>query len=135
MAASKGRVLRVKACATSGGSYNAVAGVRSASISIDGQNVDVTTLTDADIVRIQAILDAKISMTCNYEADSTGQALVRAAALTDADLYLQFLPDGTNGWRAQYKVASAGFSGTPNGVLEATYECERTGAFTNVGSP
>jgi hypothetical protein len=79
-------------------------------------------------------MDAKISLSCNYEADATGQALIRAAALTDADLYLQFLPDGTNGWRAQYKV-NATFSGTPSGALEATYECERTGAFTDVGTP
>lgn len=134
MAASKGRVARVKACATSGGTYTNVVGVKSASISIDGQNVDVTTLTDADIVRIQSILDAKVSLSCNYEADSTGQALIRAAALTDADIFIQFLPDGTNGWRAQYKV-TASFSGTPSGALEASYECERSGAFTTVGTP
>lgn len=134
MAASKGRVARVKACATSGGSYNVVVGVNSASISIDGQQVDVSTLTDADIVRIRTLLDAKVSLSCNYEADSTGQALLRAAALTDADLFLQFLPDGTNGWRAQYKV-NMSFGGSPGDKLGATFECERSGAFTDVGSP
>jgi predicted secreted protein len=132
MAASKGRTLRVKACATSGGSYNTIVGIESASLSRDGVTVDISTLEDADAARLLTQADAKISMSGNYEADATGQALVRASIDSDADLFIQFLPTGTTGWRAQYKCTKYEITGDAPGKLAVSIECERTGGFTAV---
>ena len=128
-----GRTLRVKVCATSGGAYNTVVGIRSASMSRNGQLVDVSTLTDADIVRLLGQRDCSYRLEGNYEADATGQALIRAAHDSDADLFIQFLPDGATGWQQQVKVGSYDIDGAtgPNKV-GVSIELQGSGAISSV---
>jgi predicted secreted protein len=132
MAATKGRSLRVKVATTLGGVYATVVGIESASIDMDGQNVDVTTLTDADIVRIQAIKDCKVSMSGNYETDATGQGVIRSAYENDTGLFFQFLPDGATGWKAECKVAKYSISGATKDKLGVSIDLEGSGAKTTV---
>lgn len=132
MAATKGSTLRVNACATSGGTYNQVAGITSATMDFDGTNVDVSTLTDADIVRLQAMRDTKITLSGNYESDSTGQALIRAARNSDADLFMQFLPDGSTGFQAKYKCSKYSITGQVGDKLAVSIELEGASALTSI---
>lgn len=132
MAATKGRSLRVSVATSLGGSYTTVAGVKSATLNMSGQNVDVTTLTDADIVRIQAIKDKSVSIQCNMEADASGQGAIRTAYTNDSDLFVQFLWDGSVGWKFQCKVGSISPTATPTSEVSVTYELEGSGAVTAV---
>ncbi len=132
MAATKGRALRVKVATTAGGVYSVVVGIRSATLSMSGQNVDVSTLTDADIVRLQGIKDATISMEGNYEADATGQGVIRTALSADSDLFAQFLPDGTTGFRWQVKPSKYEIGGAVGDKVSVSIEFECSGAVTAV---
>lgn len=132
MAATKGRALRVRVATTATGTYNVIVGIRSATLSMNGQNVDVSTLTDADVVRLQGIKDATISMEGNYEADATGQGAIRSALANDSDLFMQFLPDGTTGFRWQVKPSKYEISGAVGDKMSVSIEAECSGAVTAV---
>lgn len=132
MSATKGRSLRVKAATTLGGAYTVIAGVKNGSLDLDGMNVDVSTLTDADVRRLQTMKDSKISLSGNYEEDTDGQGALRTAYENDSDLFIQFLPNGVAGWKAQYKVSKYAISGDRQGELQFTAELEGTSAKTAV---
>jgi predicted secreted protein len=132
MAALPGRTLTAKVGTTLGGSYTTVAGIESASIELDGVNVDVTTLTDADIVRIQAIKDAKVSMSGNYETDASGQGAIRAAFEANTALFVQILPNGVTGWKFECKVAKYGIAGSTKDKLSVSIDLEGSGLKTAV---
>jgi len=130
MAATAGRTLRVKVSPTAGGAgvYTAVAGVESATFDQDGANVDVTTLTDADIARIQVMKDAKFTLSGNYEVDTNGQGAIRAALSADSTLWFQFLPDGTTGFKKEVKVGKYSIGGSTKTQLTFSADLEGTGA-------
>ena len=133
MAAIAGRTLRVKVSDATGGTYTVVAGIRSATMSRQGQTVDVSTLTDADVVRILGQRDCSYRLEGNYEADALGQGLIRAAHDSDDDLFIQFLPDGSTGWKQQVKVGSYDITGEqgPNKV-GVSIELQGSGAISSV---
>lgn len=135
MSATKGRSLRVKVSPTAGGagSYTTVAGIESATFDRDGTNVDVTTLTDADIVRIQAIKDAKFTLQGNYEGgDTNGQVAIMAAYDADSTLWVQFLPDGSTGWKKEVKVGKISIVGSTKDKQAISIDLEGTGATATV---
>ena len=132
----KGKGLRVKVSTVAGGAgaYNVVAGVRSAKMTRNGQTVDVSTLTDNDIVRLQGIKDAKYEISGNFEgADTNGQVAIRNALETDSEIWLQFLPDGVAGWKQQVKIAeSSPETGGPDDKVSWSASIEGTGAVSTV---
>lgn len=131
MAATKGRSLRVKVSTTAGGAgtYNIVAGIENATFDRDGTNVDVTTLTDGDIVRIQAMKDAKFTLNGNYDGtDTNGQVAIEAAYDGDTELWVEFLPDGTTGWKKQVRVSKITLGGATKTQQTIAIELEGTGA-------
>lgn len=132
MAATKGRALRVSVATTLGGSYTNVAGIDSGTIDLDGVNVDVTTLTDADIVRIQAMKDTKVTLSGNYEADTSGQGAIRTALEADSDLFVKFLPDGTTGWKLQVKPSKYSIGSSITGKASVSIDLDGSGAKTAV---
>lgn len=133
MAATKGRSLRVKVATTSSGSYTTVAGIESATFDRDGQNVDVTTLTDADIVRIQAMKDAKFTLSGNYEGgDTNGQVAILSAYENDTGLFIEFLPDGSTGWKKEVKVSKFSLSAATKDKQAVSIELEGSGATSSV---
>lgn len=133
MAATAGRKLRVKAATTLGGTYDNIVGIASATMSRQGLTVDVTTLTDDDIVRLLGIRDNSFAMEGNYEADANGQGRIRAAYDNDTALFVQFLPDGATGWKQEVKVAKYEVSGATGANKQSvSIELQATGAITAV---
>lgn len=134
MAATAGRSLRVKVATTTGGVYSTVVGIANATMSRQGQTVDVTTLTDSDIVRILGIRDCTFTIDGNWEsADTTGQDVIRSAYENDTALFVQFLPNGTAGFKQEVKVSKfeiAGASGA--GKVSISIELQGTGAVSTV---
>lgn len=112
MAGTAGRKARIKVATTSGGTYNYVLGIVSASHEISGQNLDVSELGVDYVARIQGLKDGKLSLSGNLRADDTnGQLVIRAAFLGDtAAIFLRVLPDdGVTvgaGFQQEMKVAS-----------------------------
>ena len=133
MAATAGRTLRVKVATTSGGAYNVVVGVQSATMSKQGQTVDVTTLTDADIVKILGVRDTSYTIEGNWESDSTGQGVIRTALENDSGCFVQFLPNGTAGYQQEVKVRKYEITGAqgPN-KIGVSIELEGSAAITAI---
>lgn len=130
MAAQTGTKLRVKISTTAGGAgvYSVIAGIRQATMRFQGQNVDVTTLTDADIKRISTIKDATYQLTGFYETDATGQGAIRAAYEAGSEIWIQFLPDGVAGWKQAFTVGTYEIGAAPDGAITVSIDLEGTGA-------
>src|ERR1044072_6794607 len=124
---TKGSALRVKVSPTAGGAgvYTVVAGIENATFDRDGVNVDVTTLTDADVVRSQAMKDAKITMSGNAEVgDTNGQVAIFTAYDTGATIWCQFLPNGTAGWKKEFCVSKITLGGASKDKQSISIELE-----------
>lgn len=133
MPARAGRVLRVSVATASGGVYNVVVGIRSATMSRQGLTVDVSTLTDADIVRILGQRDCSYRLEGNWEDDATGQNVIRDSLANDTALFARFLPTGTTGFQQEVKVGGIDITGEtgPNKV-GVSIELQGSGAITSV---
>lgn len=128
-----GKASRVRVSATVGGTYNVVAGIRQASIEIDGANLDDSEFGVDWMQRIQGLKDFKVSMSGSYRpGDTTGQVLIQNTLLNDADLFVQVLPDGANGFRGQVRVAKFSVEPPVDGIVPVSIELEGTGAITLV---
>jgi predicted secreted protein len=133
MPALAGKGLVIQVATTSGGTYNTVVGMNDASMSIDGDNQDITAFGDSYIARIQGLKDVSYSLSGYFDAtDTTGQIRIRTALLNDSELHVKFLPDGTNGFRQQVRVSSFEMSGSVDGIVEVSIELEGTGAIAAV---
>lgn len=133
MASVAGKNSRVKVCTTSGGSYAAVAGVKSFSHSIDGTNVDDSEMGVAYVQRIQGLKDGKLSISGALRTDDTnGQIVIRTALLSDSDLFVQALPDGTTGFKQQMRCSKFAVDASVEDKVNLSIELEGTGAITAV---
>ncbi|WP_134705092.1 phage tail tube protein [Ammoniphilus sp. YIM 78166] len=129
----KGKSLRVKVGTATGGPFNDVQDLNDASMSIDGDNQDISTFNSDYVKRLQGLKDANYSLSGFYKPDDTnGQAIIRAALINDTPLFVQFLPDGTTGFKQEVKVASFEVSGAADGVIEVSIDLEGSDAISLV---
>lgn len=133
MAATAGKKARVKVSTTSGGTYNNVLGVQTASHELSGSNIDVSELGVDYVQRIQGLKDGRLSLSGNLRTDDTnGQLVIRAALLNDTDLFVKVLPDdGVTvgaGFLQQMRVASWRDDGGVSDKAGWSVELEGTGA-------
>jgi predicted secreted protein len=134
MAASAGKNLRVKVSPTVGGAgtYTLVAGAKNATMTQNGQTLDVSAFGAAAVEKILGLRDATYSLSGNYEGgDTNGQVAIRSA-LADTTLWIQFLPDGTTGFKQEVKVASFDITAAVDGIVEFTANLEGSGAIAAV---
>lgn len=68
--------------------------------------------------RIQGLKDLDVSLSGQYEASDTGQALLRTVWASGATVYMRFLWDGTNGLKSTFKVESYKINASFDGVVE-----------------
>jgi predicted secreted protein len=131
-----GKKLRIKVSANQAGPFNNVAGIKSATLKRSGAIIDVTTLTDSELVKIMGMRDSSLSCSGNWEADATGQEVIRDAYENDTALYAQFLPDGGTtvnaGRQVEVKVSDYTENGDATGEVSVSFELAGTGAVTKV---
>lgn len=128
--ALKGKGLKINV-GSDGETWNQVLGLNDGSMSIDGENIDVTEFCQDFINRIQGLKDGTYSLSGFYEPeDTTGQILIKTALLEDNDLYIQFLPDGTTGFEQEVKVDTFEVNATTDGAVEADISLEGNGTIT-----
>jgi predicted secreted protein len=131
--AMKGKNLRVKVGTAPAGPFSEVAELNDASMSMEGDNQDITTFTSDFIKRLQGLKDASYSLGGFYApTDANGQLAIRSAWLNDTALYVQFLPDGVAGFQQQVLVSSFEVSAPADGVVEVSIELEGSDAITIV---
>lgn len=124
MASLKGKSMVIDV-STNDADYYTVANLKDASMSISGDNQDITDFGKDYIVRKQALKDVNYSLAGYYDsADTTGQLKIRSALVNDTTLYIKFKVDGTNGWKQIVKVASFEVSDSVDGVAEVSIELE-----------
>lgn len=134
MAATAGKKLRVSVATTFGGSYNNVVGIKSASLKRNGAIIDVTTLTDTDLVKIMGMRDSQLTLSGNFELDTTGQKVIRDAQANDTACFAKFQPDGGTTANinsvVEVKVSDYSVSGDATGEVSVSITLEGTGAVT-----
>lgn len=118
---------------TDGTVFSTVNDLNEASMSMEGDNQDISTIGAAYIKRIQGLKDASYELSGFYSTlTADNQIKIRDAWLNDTALHVQFLPDGTTGFKQEVKVASFEVSGAADGVVEVSIELEGTGTITTV---
>jgi predicted secreted protein len=134
MAATAGKKLRVAVAVLIGGAYNNVVGIKSASLKRSGQIIDVTQLTDTELVKIMGMRDSVLTLSGNFEVDATGQGVIRTAFANDTPLFAKFQPDGgtTAGINStvEVKVADYSVDGDQGSEVKVSIELQGTGAVT-----
>lgn len=118
---------------TNDSTYNTVAELNDASMSVDGDNIDITEFGDSYINRIQGLKDVSWSLSGFYApTDTNGQVVIRTALLNDSTLYVKVLWDGTNGFKQLVKVSSFEVSAAVDGAVEVSIELEGSDVITAV---
>lgn len=135
MSALAGKNFRTKVSPTAGGAgvYTAVAGINSATMTQNAETVDISQFSSSYIERLQGLKDASYDLAGHFEAgDTNGQNAIRTAFTSDSTLWVQFLPDGSAGFKQEVKVASVEIGAEVNGKVGVTYKLVGTGAIATV---
>lgn len=130
-----GKSLKVRVSTTAGGAgtYTDVAELNSASMSQSGTNFDVSAFADTFIKRLQGLKDASYQISGFWvPTDTNGQVALRNAWLNDTTLWVQFLPNGTAGFKQEVKVSQIDFNASVDGAVEFSATLEGTGAIVAV---
>lgn len=130
-AAYKGKL---KYSSSLGGSYTSIDGVTSASDSSGIDELDISDLKDDDGNRafILGLRGVTISADLDEIYGDTQQDAIRSAHGSRSAVYLQYLPDGTNGYKGQFWVTSYNRSVSVDGKATASATFRLTGATTAV---
>jgi predicted secreted protein len=64
--------------------------------------------------------------------DTNGQAAIRSAFLNDTSLFIQFLPDGSTGFKQEVKVSKFEVSAGVDGTVEVSIDLEGSDAISLV---
>jgi predicted secreted protein len=126
-----GKKTKVKVSTSGGGPFTEVEELNEASMSVEGDNQDISTFSSEFVKRLQGLKDGTYELSGFYSG--TGQQqIVRDALINDTPLFFQFLPDGTTGFQQEVKVASFEVEASADGVVEVSIELEGTDAITLV---
>lgn len=127
-----GKKARVQV-STNDSTYNNVAGIDNAQMSLGGENVDISEFGVDWVQRLQGVKDNTFQLSGSYTpTDTNGQVVIRDAFLNDTTLYAKFLVDGVVGFKQQVKVASFEVSAQHKGKVEVNIQLEGTGPVTAV---
>lgn len=129
MAGIAGKLNRAKVGTTSGGSFSTVAGIKSSPIELDGAVLDDSEFGVDWQQKLQGLKNFKVSMSGTYRPDDTnGQVAIRSAYVSDTELWVQVLLDGTNGFKGQVIVSKFSVEPPVDGITSVSIELEGTGA-------
>ncbi len=113
---------------------NTVQGLNDASFSANGETLDVTTFeSNGWKEKIQGLKEFNLSVSGFYEpTDANGQVVLRDAWLNGTEPTVDYLVDGTVGFRGTYLVTSMEMGASASGEVSVSFELESTGALTLV---
>lgn len=119
---------------TLGGSYTEIDGCNKATLKVAGEPLDTTDFKDTSAyrTRIIGLRNASLSLSLDYEATDTQQAALVTGLTAGTSVFLQYLGDGTNGFKGEAYITSISFDADVGGKSTAQVEAEFTGALTAV---
>lgn len=102
-----------------------------------GPSADLIETTDfkdttAAKSRIHGLHDLQVTVSGQYESGDAPQALIRTSFTSGATLYVQFLPDGTNGFKCATIVQDFKLNATVEGAVEFSATLVGNGAISTV---
>jgi len=111
---------------------NSIQGLAEATITINGELIDVTTfLSGGWMEKIQGLKSASLSLSGFWlDDDTTGQDLLQAALLAGTSVTMIVLNDGTNGWTGDFMISSMEMGAAVAGAVTNSIALESTGAVT-----
>jgi len=132
MAAQKGRSLLMKVGSGSPVTYATIGGMRSTSIAINDETVDVTN-KDSGINRVLLANGGITSMAISGSGvftDSASEALVQAAMGAGTFSAYQFLIPDFGTYTGSFQLVSLEYAGEYNGEVTYSFSFESSGAIT-----
>lgn len=110
-----------------------VNGLNDATITVNGEVIDVTTFASGGwIEKIQGLKSAELSLAGFTESADAGQTAVNSAILAGTIVTMETLLDGVTGWTGDFLVTSIEQGATPSGEITYSASMESTGAITQV---
>ena len=127
----------VSVSTTSGGTYTKIAGLNDASLQRIRDLLDTTNFKDANDApvrkRIYGLKDRSLSLSGDLDlSDSNGQVLLSDAIDDGTNVFIKYLPDGTNGWQVEFLVENFDMQSTPDGKNEFSCSLQATGDATAI---
>jgi predicted secreted protein len=134
MSQSAGYLATVKHSSTLNGTYTSIDGTTSASDSDGIDELDVSDLADQDGFRrfIMGLRGVTIQLEQDLIYGDTQQDALRTAFAARTTVFIQYLPDGTNGAKGEFFVTSINKSTPVDGKATASVALRLTGALTAV---
>lgn len=129
--AMAGKKSVVKVGTAQAGPFTEVEEMNEASMSLEGDNQDISTFSAEFVKRLQGLKDGSYELSGFY-ATGGQQTVIREAWLNDTPLFFQFLPDGVTGFQQEVLVGSFEVETAADGVVESSIELEGTDAITLV---
>lgn len=117
--AGKKALVKVSTVAGGAGAYNTVDEIGEVSMSHSGGTLDTTKFNNDYMARIYGLKDVSFSISGTWDsADTNGQVAIRNAWLNETELWFQYLPDGSAGFKAQVVVSSCEIKSSVGGRCE-----------------
>lgn len=136
MPALAARKALFKVSTTADGSFATVLGIKNVTFSRDGQLIDTSSFGEDWKSALVGMLDATLDIQGNYRPDDTGGQVVMDTAFTaGSDLFIQWLPDGTNGWQMQVMMTKFATDGGVDTAVGLTVSANQTGGVSVIPAP
>ena len=111
--------------------FTTIGGANTVSFSIDPDLLEDTEFNDDWKTRIQGLKDWSATISGDFVDADAGQGLIDDNILSGAALYIQFLIDGTNGFKGP-AMAAVGFDSDVQGKGTFSYTITGNGALSVV---
>lgn len=133
MAAQPGKSILIKIDTTGGGVFGTIGGMRSKSITLNKETVDVTDSDSTDQWR--ELLTGAGVKTCSISGsgvfkDSANEALVKTNYFTDVIAAYQFIVPDFGTLEGPFDITSIEYSGEYNGEVQFSMSFESAGQIT-----
>lgn len=133
--ATQGHLAVVKV-STTDSSYQTVDGLNSASLSSSPDLEDVTIFVagsgPAPHLKLPTLIDWTLDGSGFFLTDTAGQGVLRSAALNGTAIYVEYLYNGTNGYKGQGYVKSFKEDASASSTSKFSFQVVGNGALTAV---
>ncbi|MDQ0273967.1 phage tail tube protein [Cytobacillus purgationiresistens] len=114
-----------------GEQFTVVQDLKEVTMPMESDNQDISTFGSNHVKRLYGLRDTSYELNGLLNLnDINGQQKIRQSLVENTPLYIQFLPDGNNGFQQEVMVASYEVSASAEGVVELAIELEGTGEVT-----
>lgn len=115
-----------------GTTYNTVGGCNNGNMPFARAMLEVTEFGDSAVDRISGLADQSATVSGHYIGSDTAQAALIAGLQNGTDVYVRWLPDGTNGFVVRGKVENFEVSAGVDATVEFSCTVQGVAGFTTV---